>query len=138
MLESPDALDKHIRRTSASATMSILYDYPTLESENDKAITKINTFVEHLSAAGIPGAHLVEMFPWMIHIPERYIILLVSYRLSNWDARFAKWKREAMERFRQHSAMFHGLLDTVSNDIVSSYFHCTGYFRVAALPGQGV
>ena len=27
-----------------------------------------------------------------------------------------------MERFRQHSAMFNGLLDTVSNDVVSSYF----------------
>ena len=27
-----------------------------------------------------------------------------------------------MEHFRQHSAMFSGLLDTVSDDIVSSYF----------------
>jgi hypothetical protein len=71
MLENPNALDKHIRRTSASSTMSILYDYPTLESENDKAITKINTFIEHISAAGAPGAHLVELFPWMIHIPKR-------------------------------------------------------------------
>jgi hypothetical protein len=38
------------------------------------------------------------------------------------NARFAKWKREAIEHFRQHSAMFNGLLDTVSNDIVSQYF----------------
>ena len=71
MLENPDVLDKHIRRTSASATMSILYDHPTLESENDKAITKINTYLEQISAAGAPGAHLVELFPWMIHIPKR-------------------------------------------------------------------
>jgi hypothetical protein len=27
-----------------------------------------------------------------------------------------------MEHFRQHSAMFNGLLDTVSDDIVGSYF----------------
>ena len=27
-----------------------------------------------------------------------------------------------MERYRQNSVMFNGLLDTVSNDIVSSYF----------------
>jgi hypothetical protein len=27
-----------------------------------------------------------------------------------------------MEGFRRHSAMFNGLLDTVSNDIVSWYF----------------
>ena len=73
MLESPDGLDKHIQRSAASATMSILYDYPTLESEHDEAITKIHTFIEHVSAAGAPGAHLVELFPWMIHIPERYL-----------------------------------------------------------------
>ena len=36
-----------------------------------------------------------------------------------WDTRFAKWKREAMECYKRHSAMFNGLLDTVSNDIVS-------------------
>ena len=52
--------------------MSILYDYPTLEDEHDKTVTDINTFVERLSAAAAPGAHLVELLPWMIYIPERY------------------------------------------------------------------
>ncbi|KAF8478443.1 cytochrome P450 [Russula ochroleuca] len=101
MLENPDASDKHLQRSSASATISILYDYPTLENEHDKTLTEIHTFINRISAAGAPGAHLVELFHWMIHIP----------------ARFAKWKREAMEHFRQHSAIFNGLLDTVSNDI---------------------
>ena len=52
--------------------MSILYDYPTLEDENDEIITMIHTFTDRVSAATIPGAYLVELFPWMIHIPERY------------------------------------------------------------------
>ncbi|KAH9990619.1 cytochrome P450 [Russula vinacea] len=101
MLENPDASDKHFQRSSASATMSILYDYPTLENEHDKTLTEIHAFIDRLSAASAPGAHLVELFPWMIHIPMR----------------FAKWKREGMEYFKQYSAMFKGLLDTVSNDL---------------------
>jgi hypothetical protein len=64
--------------------MSILYDYPTLESEHDKAITRIRAFISLISAAGAPGAHLVELLPWMIHIPERYtsissIVCLITY-----------------------------------------------------------
>jgi hypothetical protein len=51
--------------------MSILYDYPTLENEHDKNVTVIHAFIDSLSAAAVPGAHLVELFPWMIHIPER-------------------------------------------------------------------
>jgi len=72
ILDNPDALDKHIQRSSASATMSILYDYPTLENEHDETLTKIHAFIDRMSAASAPGAHLVELFPWMIHIPERY------------------------------------------------------------------
>jgi hypothetical protein len=71
ILENPKALDKHIERASASATMSILYDYPTLEDEHDKTHTEIHAFIDRMSAATAPGAHLVELFPWMIHIPER-------------------------------------------------------------------
>jgi hypothetical protein len=51
--------------------MSILYDYPTLENEHDKAVTEIHAFIDHMAVAAMPGAHLVELFPWMIYIPER-------------------------------------------------------------------
>ena len=76
MSENPHALDKHIQRSTASATMSILYDYPTLENEDDETLTNIHAFIDRLSAATAPGAYLVELFPWMIHIPERYESML--------------------------------------------------------------
>ena len=89
MLENPDALDMHIRRSSASATISILYDSPTLENEHDNAVTKIHAFIDHLSAAAAPGAHLADAFPWMIHIPERYdsesislIVCLIAWTMK--------------------------------------------------------
>jgi hypothetical protein len=44
MIKHPDSLEEHIQRSSASATMTILYDYPTLEDEHDKTVTEIHTF----------------------------------------------------------------------------------------------
>ena len=81
ILDKPDAIDKHIHRSLASGTMSILYDYPTLENEHDETITQISTFVDRISAAAAPGAYLVELFPWMIHIPERYDLYSLLYQL---------------------------------------------------------
>jgi hypothetical protein len=75
ILKNPDALDKHFQRSTASAIMSILYDYPTLETEKDKTITEIHAFLDRYLLAAAPGAHLVELFPWMIHIPERWTSL---------------------------------------------------------------
>ena len=72
MFENPLALDKHIERSTASATMSILYDYPTLENEHDETLKGIHAFIDRVAAATAPGAYLVELFHWMIHIPERY------------------------------------------------------------------
>ncbi len=72
ILKNPDVLDKHIQLSSASATLSILYDYPTLENLHDETFTQIHAFIDRMSAASAPGAYLVELFPWMIHIPERY------------------------------------------------------------------
>jgi len=123
ILENPKALEKHIERASASATMTILYDYPTLEDEHDKALTEIHGFVDRMSAASAPGAHLVELMPWMLHIPERYTFMLFIClnRLSRLNAvtRFARWKREGLEHHRQDTAMFNRLLNTVYRDLVS-------------------
>jgi hypothetical protein len=71
LLENPNTQEKHIQRFSASAIMSILYNHPTLENEHDKAITEIHAFIDRMTAAAIPGSHLVELFSWMMHIPDR-------------------------------------------------------------------
>ena len=81
LLASPRAqdLEKHFQRTAASATMSMLYDYPTLETENDKTLSEIHAFIDRLSIAAVPGAYLVDVFPWMMHIPERFVIVSMTY-----------------------------------------------------------
>jgi hypothetical protein len=74
-IKNPKALDQHFKRSSTSAIMSILYDYPTIEDEHDKTVMEINRFIDRTSAAAAPGAHLVELLPWMIYIPERYALM---------------------------------------------------------------
>jgi hypothetical protein len=73
-LKNPNTLEKHILRSSASATMSMLCDYPTIEDEHDETLTRIHEFLDRMSATAAPGAHLADLFHWMIHTPERYIV----------------------------------------------------------------
>ena len=79
LLENPDTLEKHFQRFAASAIMSVLYDYPTLENEHDKTLTEIHAFIDRMLAAAALGAHLVESFPWMMLIPERYVCIPPKY-----------------------------------------------------------
>jgi len=96
-------LPKHFHRAGASTIMSIVYDYPTLKSENDPAVKNIEDFMLRLGKAMAPGRYLVDVFPWMMHIPER----------------FAKWKQEGLKQFSEDNAMFRGLLDRVQVDIAN-------------------
>lgn len=85
--------------------MGIIYDHPPLKSEFDPSVEKINDMATRMSKAGMPGAHLVEFFPFLRYVP----------------ARLAKWKREAQFWFRHDSEMLEGLFDDVGRRVVSSH-----------------
>ncbi|KAI9450250.1 cytochrome P450 [Russula earlei] len=95
--------DKQFQRFGASTIMSIVYDHPTIISEHDETIKGIEAYNERVAHAAVPGSYLVDVFPWMIRIPER----------------FAKWKREGSRHFHKDCAMFSGLLDRVRVDLVN-------------------
>ncbi|KAI9454069.1 cytochrome P450 [Lactarius psammicola] len=101
LLANPGDSEKYFQRTAASATMSILYDYPTLETENDKTVKEVFAFTNRMSMAAAPGAYLVELFPWMLHIPER----------------FARWKYEGNRDFMHFNALFGSLFNRVLSDL---------------------
>ena len=63
--------DRHFKRLAASSIMSIVYDYPTIQSEHDDAVEKIEKYNDRLSQALTMGNYFVDIFPWMKHIPER-------------------------------------------------------------------
>ena len=79
-LLSPSAgekLEKQLQRVTASTILSIVYDYPTLKSIDDPTLMKIEDYVLRLSHAAMPGSYFVNIFPWMLHIPERFGILSI-------------------------------------------------------------
>lgn len=63
--------DGHFKRLAASSIMTIIYDHETIRSEHDQAVEKIENFDNRLSQAVTTGTYLVDIFPWMKHIPER-------------------------------------------------------------------
>ncbi|SRR6266849_7872485 len=63
--------DRHFKRFAASSIMSIVYGYPTIMSEHDDAVEKIEKYDDRLSQALTMGSYFVDIFPWMKHIPER-------------------------------------------------------------------
>ena len=70
--------DGHFKRLAASTIMSIVYDYPTILSERDHGVEGIEKFNDRISYALGMGSYLVDIFPWMKHIPERSSILFFS------------------------------------------------------------
>ena len=63
--------DRHFKRLTTSTIMSIVYDYPTIISEQDPSVERMEKYIDRLSRAAAMGAYLVDIFPWMKHIPER-------------------------------------------------------------------
>ena len=125
LLASPRAqdLEKHFQRTAASATMSMLYDYPTLETENDKTLSEIHAFIDRLSIAAVPGAYLVDVFPWMMHVPERFVIVSKTcffLSVECYSVRFARWKAEGRRYFEHDNIMFQTLLNRNRSDVVGT------------------
>ncbi|KAH9009927.1 cytochrome P450 [Lactarius deliciosus] len=97
LLADPGALEKHFKRTTASTMMSILYDYPTLRSENEKSVKEAFAYADRMSESIDPGAYFVELLPWMLHTPER----------------FARWKYEGNRDFTRFNNLFESLFNRV-------------------------
>jgi hypothetical protein len=85
--------DRHFKRLAASTIMSIVYDYPTIMSDHDHVVEKIERYNDRTSRAAGMGAYFVDIFPWMKHIPERSwfpssrCLLVKTYGLAKPDSR---------------------------------------------------
>jgi hypothetical protein len=71
--------DGHLKRLAASTIMSIVYDYPTILSEHDHVLVKIERYNDRFLKSALVGSYFVDIFPWMKHIPERSWFPLLSH-----------------------------------------------------------
>ncbi|TFY59669.1 hypothetical protein EVG20_g7696 [Dentipellis fragilis] len=98
LLEAPEHWDKYLRRNAASLIMTMVYDKSPIQSDSDLSVRDINNYAKKLGAATRPGAHLVEFFPSVMNIPDR----------------FSEWKREAKYWFERYTLVFQDLVDNVA------------------------
>ncbi|KZV64301.1 cytochrome P450 [Peniophora sp. CONT] len=102
-LQNPSTWDDHLHRASGNSMLSCLYGEPPSYNEHDSRIGYINEFDEHLIRAITPGAHWVEMLPWLRHIPSR----------------FAAWKKSAETLYREADGKFIRMFECVQESIVN-------------------
>ena len=81
VLANPEYRDQHFQRATASTMLSILYDFPTLTSAQDKVVQEIDRVVHQ--SLRTAGSSFVEFFPWMIYIPERSRHFSIMHFASN-------------------------------------------------------
>ncbi len=64
--------------------LSILYDFPTLTSAEDKVVQEIVGNINSFVRAAV-GTTLVEFFPWMIYIPKwsRHFPIILRVHLTS-------------------------------------------------------
>ena len=127
LLNKHENRDQHFQRAVASTIVSILYDVPTLTSEQDNAVQDIRRALNS-SLRAAAGTSLVEFFPWMVYVPQRSQLFsaILSTHLTSKD-RFAKWKREALKQSAERTERFFRLFNRVNADIVGLLIEICGW-----------
>ncbi|PFH53325.1 hypothetical protein AMATHDRAFT_55202 [Amanita thiersii Skay4041] len=97
LLTDPKHFDNHIRRTSASLMVSIIYGVPPITNPLNPVVVRINKYTERALAAATPGAYMVEYFPWMQFLPR-------------W---MSPWRRYAEDWFKKDSVVFEDFFHAV-------------------------
>lgn len=97
VLAEPREWEAQYRRASASFTMNLMYGAAEdpkqskaagvsmegvgMQNAKDKRIEQINDFVARLTSALLPGAFLVEFFPWMRYFPSWCVLYPIAFAL---------------------------------------------------------
>ncbi|KAH8997632.1 cytochrome P450 [Lactarius deliciosus] len=101
LMKNSSAPERHFHRHTWSIMLSVNYDLPPLESEDDPCLVEIEDHLRRFMREIQPGTRLVEYFPWLKYVPDR----------------FAKWKRDTQNWFVQDSLMFQRFLGKVKDDL---------------------
>ncbi|KAF8492571.1 cytochrome P450, partial [Russula emetica] len=69
VLANPDDLEAHLNRLSGSVVLAMGYGYEVKEL-NDRTVKAAKKMVQLMGETGLPGALLVNVLPFLRHIPE--------------------------------------------------------------------
>ncbi|KAF9528948.1 cytochrome P450 [Crepidotus variabilis] len=99
----PQEWQSQIKRAAASGLLGLVYDMEPIKSMEEPQVVHIDGFMRRITKSTRPGAHLVESWPWMRHIPTQ----------------FAAWKKRALDSFASDSAAFGALFDHARQKLLS-------------------
>ncbi|KAJ6573863.1 cytochrome P450 [Mycena vulgaris] len=103
LLNEPELWVDHLKQTTASSILSAVYAWPRIGSKDMPIIHRIHAHTARISGAVVPGAFLVEIFPWMKRFPS-------------W---LAKWKRDGLKWHEQETKMFETLNAGVGEEMAT-------------------
>ncbi|RPD61610.1 cytochrome P450 [Lentinus tigrinus ALCF2SS1-6] len=89
LLRDPSRFKRYMRYTFSATLMKVLYDIEVAD-ENDEYIIKVEQAVQGAAEGTLPGRFLVEVFPFLRHVPE-------WVPGAGFQERFAAWRAAASE-----------------------------------------
>ncbi|KAF5372164.1 hypothetical protein D9758_005053 [Tetrapyrgos nigripes] len=102
ILSDPDNWRSHVDRRGGLA-LSLVYDLPLIQSVEDPSIQWMNHHNGKIVASMMPGAHLVEVLPFLQHLPRS----------------ISKWRRAAEESFEEFSAYFERKFQNIKKQVAT-------------------
>ncbi|KAF8874938.1 cytochrome P450 [Infundibulicybe gibba] len=96
LLKSPQEFRDHIRHTFAATIMDVTYGIKVKE-KNDPYVETVETSLEGIVAAGVPGAFLVDFMPILKYVPEwmpgaGFKRKAAHWRDANYETREKTWR----------------------------------------------
>lgn len=92
----------HVKHAVASTIMQVTYGTSPPKWKYRENVIRFHEFVDGVTRAAMPGAHYVEVAPWMRHLPSG----------------ISPWKRMTREFFARHSAVFKGIFEDTRTSLV--------------------
>ena len=93
--------------SAASTVLSVIYGWPALDPSMDSVVQVINNWVDKTAREAVPR-HLVEIFPWMLHIPTA----------------LAPWKKWALQQRHEDRRLFQGFVEGMKDTTESKVSCC--------------
>ncbi|KAJ3558856.1 hypothetical protein NM688_g680 [Phlebia brevispora] len=97
MLKDPENWDVNLKRSAASMVLCGVYGWLSVDETATGFIQRITQLMKRITCACLPGAYLVEIFPFMLYLPA-------------WTA---KWKREGSKWYQHDTRMLEGVMADV-------------------------
>ncbi|KAE9397733.1 cytochrome P450 [Gymnopus androsaceus JB14] len=102
LIDAKGDVDGPVRRSAAASIMKVVYNY-NMKAGHDPVVAQIETYVDRMLKAALPGSYIVDIFPFLNRLPA-------------WAA---SWKREGQKFYQKDTQLFLDLVNDVKAGVVS-------------------